>query len=94
MVRAYTPWPGAIFALELNGEMKNLVITRAVVTENVDNISAGTIIQADRKKLVVACGKGALEIAELIPPGKKAMSGANFLNGCREVLTGRNLIQE
>ena len=74
--------------------MKNLVITRAVVTENANNASAGTIIQADRKKLVIACGKDALEIAELIPPGKKAMSGANFLNGCREVLTGRNLMQE
>ncbi|MBE6379483.1 MAG: methionyl-tRNA formyltransferase [Lentisphaerae bacterium] len=93
MVRAYTPWPGASFMLELNGELKSLIITRAEIVENDLPTSPGTIIRADKKKFVIACGSGALEIAELIVPGKKAMPGANFLNGCRENLAGKNLLQ-
>jgi len=92
LVRACTPWPGAWFTLELNGEAKNLTVTRAKVVNNSSNAPAGTIIKADRKGWVIACGKAALEIMEVIPPGKKAMPGSGFLNGCREDLTGRNLI--
>lgn len=79
--------------LELNGELKSLIITRAEIVENDLPTSPGTIIRADKKKFVIACGSGALEIAELIVPGKKAMPGANFLNGCRENLAGKNLLQ-
>jgi methionyl-tRNA formyltransferase len=93
MVRAYTPWPGASFDLEINGESKTLIITKAQVLENSLNAPAGTIIRADKKKFVIACGCSALEIIELIPPGKKAMTGANYLNGCREPLTGKNLLK-
>ena len=92
LVRACTPWPGAGLALELNGEVKNLTVTRAKVVENFSNAPAGTIIKADRKGWVVACGEAALELLEVIPPGKKAMPGAGFLNGCREDLTGRSLL--
>lgn len=90
-IRAYAPWPGAIFALPLNGDVKNIQITRAKIVENANNIAPGTVIQADRKGWVIACGNGALELQEIIPPGKKAMTAANFLNGCRESLTGLQL---
>ena len=91
LVRACTPWPGASFALAINNEVKTLTVTRARVVENIANAPAGTIIQADRKHWVVACGEAALELLEVIPPGKKAMPGSGFLNGCREDLTGRKL---
>jgi methionyl-tRNA formyltransferase len=91
-VRAYYPWPGATFALELNGEIRNLTVTGAKVVANPDNAPAGTVIKADRKGWVVACGRDALEIVEVLPPGKKSMPGANYLNGCREPLLGKQLI--
>ena len=91
-VRAYTPWPGAVMSISINGEIKNLTVTRARVAENTPSAAPGTIIQADRRGWLSACGKDALEILEVVPPGKKAMTGSNFLNGCREPLTGRQLI--
>jgi len=91
-IRAYTPWPGASFALELNGEIKNLMITAGKVVENPENLPAGTVIKADRRGWVIACGSDALELVEVIPPGKKPMTGSNFLNGCRENLVGRKLV--
>ena len=91
-VRAFYPWPGATFALELNGEIRNLTVTGARVVANPDNAPAGTVIKADRKGWVVACGRDALEIVEVLPPGKKAMPGTNYLNGCREPLLGKQLI--
>lgn len=91
-VRAYYPWPGAVFTLELGGEKRNLTVTRAQVVENPDNAPAGTVIKADRKGWIVACGSGALVLEEVIPAGKNAMPGANYLNGCREPLLGKQLI--
>ncbi len=91
-VRAYTPWPGAAFSLEIAGEIKTLMLTCAKIVDNPDNIPAGTVIRADKRGFVVACGEGALELLEVVPQGKKAMSGANYLNGCRENLTGKTMI--
>ncbi|MBO5721938.1 MAG: methionyl-tRNA formyltransferase, partial [Lentisphaeria bacterium] len=92
MIRAYTPWPGAVFTMELNGEIKSLTITRGKVVGNAENAPAGTVVKADRRGWVIACGEDALEIVEVVPQGKKAMSGANYLNGCREPLLGKNMV--
>ena len=94
MIRAYTPWPGANFEININDEVKTLAITRAKIVENPASAAPGTIIQADRKGFIIACGSQALQIVEVVPQGKKAMSGVNYLNGCREVLTGKNLLQD
>lgn len=77
MVRAYHPWPGAYFALPGGSR---LTITEARVVNDVSG-EAGEILQADKRALVIACGKDALEIVKLIPGGKKEMSGSAFLNG-------------
>ena len=68
------------------------MLTCAKIVDNPDNIPAGTVIQADKRGFVVACGEGALELLEVVPQGKKAMSGTNYLNGCRENLTGKTMI--
>ena len=92
MVRAYTPWPGATFSLQINGEVKTLTLTRAEIVENTLNAAPGTIIQADRKGWVTACGEKALKFVEVIPQGKKPMRGADYLNGCRESLAGEKMM--
>ncbi len=78
MVRAYHPWPGAYFILQ----GKKLNITEARCINDLSG-EAGEILQADKKALLVACGKGALKIVKLLPQGKKEMSGSAFLNGHR-----------
>ena len=58
---------------------------RQVQQYTVKDISggAGEVLQADKKALLIACAKGALEILKLVPQGKKEMSGPAFLNGHR-----------
>lgn len=41
----------------------------------------GTVLEAGKKGILVACGQGALRITELQPDGKKRMSTASFLAG-------------
>jgi methionyl-tRNA formyltransferase len=40
----------------------------------------GTVLQ-DKRRLLVACGPGAVEIMRIVPEGKAEMSGAAFVNG-------------
>ena len=54
----------------------------------------GEIVQADRHGWRVACGRDVLELLEIGPAGKKPMAAADFLNGCRESLTGMRLTTE
>ena len=91
-MRACTPWPGAVFSLEINGEVKSLTLTKAGIVENTLDAEPGTIIQADRKGGVVACGGKALKLVEVLPPGKKPMSGSDYLNGCRNSLAGEKML--
>ncbi len=80
MVRAYHPWPGAHFSLLGKKGQTTLNITEARRVNDASG-AAGEILQADKKALIVACGKEALEILKLVPQGKKEMSGSAFLNG-------------
>ena len=80
MVRAYHPWPGAYFNLTGTRQELRIIITGARRI-NDGGGKAGEILQADKKALIVACGRDALEITRLIPQGKKEMSGPAFLNG-------------
>ncbi len=82
LVRACTPWPGAWCMLD-NRRIKLLGVQ--VIQKNLSGEgSPGEIVEipADFGP-VVATGDGFLEIAELQPPGKRAMSGAEFLRGAR-----------
>ncbi len=84
MSRAYYPWPGAYFFLNLgNNKKKKIQIVKAVVCENDRNYESGQVLKADKKNWIVACGTDALKIEKLIPEGKKEMSGADFLRGCK-----------
>lgn len=46
--------------------------------------AAGSLLPADKKTILVACGEGALKVTELQLPGKKAMSSADVLNSRRD----------
>ena len=82
-IRAFYPWPGAWFKLALP-ENKEYVITiiEARIMPEVSGVP-GEILQADKKAVIIACGEGALELRMLLPQGKKSMSAAAFVNGCR-----------
>ena len=74
-VRAFNPAPGA--ESRLQGEP--LKIWRARAVEGTG--SPGQMLRFRDSKLVVACGKGALELLEIQRPGSRRMGVADFLRG-------------
>ncbi len=74
-VRAFNPFPGALATL---GKLSVKVWrARAEAGEG----SPGTILASDRAGILVACGEGALRLAELQKAGGKRLSAAQFLAG-------------
>ncbi len=72
-VRAYNPFPGAYF---FAGEHR-IKLWRAT---RVDGAARpGTVLQADREAIVVACGKDALRLDELQLPGKRRVPAMEFV---------------
>jgi methionyl-tRNA formyltransferase len=83
MVRAYDPWPGA--ATSWAGQ--NLRLLAAVVApEWAGTEPPGSLIgRGAGGGPLVATGSGALELRELQPAGRRAMSGAAWLAGLQGV---------
>ena len=77
-VRGLYPWPAATAALD----GVRCKVLRTALSGETTSKAPGTILQADKKGLRIACGDGGvLDILELQPDGKKAMAAAAFLLG-------------
>ncbi|MCG3172723.1 MAG: Methionyl-tRNA formyltransferase [Myxococcota bacterium] len=74
-VRAFNPWPGAVTSV--GAEM--IKVHR---THRLPDLSGapGEVLEA-QERLVAACATGAVELAEVQAPGKRRVSGAEFLRG-------------
>jgi methionyl-tRNA formyltransferase len=90
-VRALQPWPMAYTTLatrstednprELSFRLIVLEVTPAPTLHADPQLLPGTVVVADRKRLVIQTGQGAIEILRLRPEGRRAMSAAEFLAG-------------
>lgn len=80
-VRAYNPAPGA-FTLRADEPLKiwSASAVEDFAAANGHN-TPGTVLSADNNGIIVACGKGALRIAELQRAGAKRLNAAQFLAG-------------
>ena len=77
-VRGLIPWPTAV--TELDGV--RCKVWRSKVCGEQTGKPAGSIVQADKKGLKVACGGGTvLQLLEIQPDGKKRMEATAFLLG-------------
>ena len=77
-VRGLLPWPCAV--TELDG-VRCKILKTAVAGESTSK-APGSVVQADKRGLKLACGGGTvLEILELQPDGKKPMAASAFLLG-------------
>ncbi len=82
-VRAYSPAPGAHTDL---GGLRVKVHRARVRDATAARRAAGTpgeVVDVDADGPVVACGSGALVLAQVQPAGKPRMAGAAFANGYR-----------
>ncbi len=75
LVRGCNPWPLAW--VETDGKRIKILRTRVSTLQG----KVGEVLQL--KPLVLGCGEGALELVELVPEGKKAMSGTQWAQGKR-----------
>ncbi len=77
-IRAFDPFPGAAAVLD-GGTFK---LWRAEAIEMIEAAGApGTVLAANDRGIVVACGKGALRVTELQKPGGKRLPAADMLRG-------------
>jgi len=77
LVRAYDPRPGAWTAL--GGLEVRCFGARAVERRRAG--AAGEVLEAGDDGLLVACGEGAVRIAEVHPAGKKRIAAAQWARG-------------
>ena len=87
-VRGMTPWPGA-FA-KLNAKIIKVHSTRipSEIASNPSNSAIpGTVVFADKTRVLVACGDGAIELSRVQLEGKKAVTAIEWHLG-RGVATG------
>jgi methionyl-tRNA formyltransferase len=83
-VRGMSPWPGA-FTKRADKTVK-IHETRVSDTSRVD-AKPGEVIVADKSRVLVACGGGAVELLRVQLEGKKAITGVEWVAG-RGVATG------
>ena len=78
-IRAFDPVPGAFASVD--GRL--VKVWRADPVPRALDAPAGTVLDADAAGIVVACGAGAVRLAELQPAGGRRMSAAAFVAGRR-----------
>lgn len=78
LVRAFNPWP--ICHTTLNGEALKVLAAQFADGEG----APGSIIDASKEGLLVACGSGALRLTRLQLPGGKPLGFADLFNSRRE----------
>jgi methionyl-tRNA formyltransferase len=77
-VRGLIPWPAAV--TELNGIRCKIFAT--TVLDETTGKAPGTVLQADKKGLKLACGEGTvLQIDQLQADGGKRMLAPDYLRG-------------
>ena len=74
-VRGLVPWPSAV--TQLDGV--RCKVWKTALTHETTGKAPGSVVQADKRGLKVACGDG--QVLELQPDGKKRMAAAAFLAG-------------
>ena len=81
LVRALTPHIGArAYHADWSGPVK--VLRSTISEEKSSNEVPGVVLPAN-SRILVACGRGILEILELQTPGSKVLSAPDFLRGRR-----------
>ncbi len=76
LIRGLSPWPVAVTKL---GE-KTLKIHRSLYIDKDFEAVSGEVVD-NTDKLIVSCGRGAIEVLELQLEGKKRMTSSDFLRG-------------
>jgi methionyl-tRNA formyltransferase len=78
LIRGLDPWPTAFCFLD----GKRLRLFSPEVVHKDSDLVPGSVIQADKRGILISCGTNCLLIREIQPEGKKRMPVEAFLCGC------------
>jgi methionyl-tRNA formyltransferase len=81
------PWPGAFTSA---GKRTLKVLKTHVVDRHRKHAEPGEVLLADKARVVVACGAGAVELVSVQPEGKRVMQAGDWVIG-RGVSPGERL---
>ena len=82
LVRGMNPWPKAwSWIVQPDHPPLRVIFLKTRVTSESSFDEPGTVISTDQERLQVATSSGVLELIEVQPEGKRAMSAADFLHG-------------
>lgn len=82
-IRAFNPWPMSYFLID----EQPVKVWQATVINEQPQVQPGTLITATKGGIQIATSEGILNILQLQPAGKKAMSAQDILNSRREWFT-------
>ncbi len=88
LIRGLDPWPTAFCFLD----SKRLRLFKPEVLHTDSNAQPGTVLQADKRGILIACGQNTLLVKEIQPEGKKRMPVESYLCG-HPIAAGTSLIQ-
>ena len=79
-VRGMSPWPGAFTTRK--GKVVKVHATRVTdVPGGVTGRTPGTVLLADKSRVIVACGERAIELVRVQVEGKKAIGAGDWFSG-------------
>jgi methionyl-tRNA formyltransferase len=81
LVRAMTPWPGATTSWK--GEAVKILRAVPRIGEIPAGAAPGSVITVESDRLVITAGRGAVEILDVQPAGRRRQSARQFLAGHR-----------
>ncbi|MRT06324.1 methionyl-tRNA formyltransferase [Ewingella americana] len=87
-IRAFNPWPMSYFVID----EQPVKVWQAEALDQQASAQPGTIIAAGKAGIQVATSDGILNILQLQPAGKKAMSVQDILNSRREWFIEGNIL--
>jgi methionyl-tRNA formyltransferase len=78
-VRGMTPWPGAVTTAR--GKTLKVHATRVTDVPQGKQVEPGTVVFADKTRVVVACGERGVELTRVQLEGKKAIGAGDWFLG-------------
>src|SRR3990167_1885892 len=86
-IRAFNPWP--VCFCDFNDDVLRIWSTEVI--DDTSNALPGTIINASKLGIDVACHEGILRLLEIQLPGSKRLSASDFFNARGKQLVGLQL---
>jgi len=81
-IRAFNPWPKTFTWFQhADRKPQRILIHKTSVIDRETTEPPGSILSANESQVLIATGRGVLNLIELQPDGKRRMSATDFLHG-------------